>query len=118
MKWFLTKIGTEGLYNLLSSWEDKTAAAVCLFAYSSGVNEEIKVFEGKVSGLIVKPRGSTEFGWDVSLIYISTYCSDSSFILCFSSLKSRLVSSRMVTTLLLEKWTRTQKIAYLIGAGL
>lgn len=70
VKWFLAKLGPEGLYNLLSSWEDKSAYALCLFAFSEGEGKEIHVFNGKIQGTIVKPRGPRTFGWDVSLTLI------------------------------------------------
>ena len=40
VKWFLSKIGPSGLINLLSSWEDKSAYALCLFAYCEGVGKD------------------------------------------------------------------------------
>ena len=54
-----------GLYKLLNAYEDKSAYALCTFAYSSGKEgEKIKLFEGKTPGVIVEPRGSRHFGWD------------------------------------------------------
>ena len=35
-----------------------------MFGYSEGAGEEVKVFEGKTLGTIVKPRGKRDFGWD------------------------------------------------------
>ncbi|KZS21260.1 Inosine triphosphate pyrophosphatase [Daphnia magna] len=64
VKWFLAKIGPSGLANLLSSWEDKSAYALCLFAYSEGIDEKIFVFRGETEGIIVNPRGPQDFGWD------------------------------------------------------
>lgn len=65
IKWFLDKLGPEGLFNMLTAWEDKSANAVCTFAYSSGnPDEDIVLFEGKTAGLIVSPRGPRDFGWD------------------------------------------------------
>lgn len=50
---------------MLSGFDDKTADAVCIFAYSSGdPNDEIQLFEGRTPGKIVSPRGPTKFGWD------------------------------------------------------
>jgi inosine triphosphate pyrophosphatase len=66
VKWFLAKIGPAGLTDLLSRWEDKSAYALCLFAYSEGVGEEIHIFSGRTEGVIVTPRGPQDFGWDVS----------------------------------------------------
>lgn len=65
IKWFLDKLGPEGLHRMLAGWEDKTAVAVCTFAYSSGnVDEPILLFEGRTTGTIVSPRGPRDFGWD------------------------------------------------------
>lgn len=65
IKWFLDKLGPEGLYQMLNGWEDKTAEAVCTFAYCSGKLEDpVLLFQGKTQGTIVSPRGSRDFGWD------------------------------------------------------
>ena len=61
----MSKLGPEGLYQLLAGWEDKSGFALCTFAYSDGThNGEIKVFTGKTDGTIVPPRGPRNFGWD------------------------------------------------------
>ncbi|KAJ7370896.1 hypothetical protein OS493_028967 [Desmophyllum pertusum] len=65
VKWFLKKLGPEGLYRLLTGWEDKSAYALCTFAYSTGKLEDpIMLFRGKTMGKIVEPRGPRNFGWD------------------------------------------------------
>lgn len=65
IKWFLDKIGPEGLHNLLAGYEDKTAEAVCTMAYHPGTEGgEVRLFQGKTKGEIVSPRGSRDFGWD------------------------------------------------------
>lgn len=65
IKWFLDKMNPEGLHKMLDGWDDKTAQAVCTFAYSSGNPEDpIILFEGRTSGTIVSPRGPRNFGWD------------------------------------------------------
>lgn len=54
-----------GLHKLLAGFEDKSAYAMCTFAYSSGNPEdEILLFVGKTPGQIVQPRGPATFGWD------------------------------------------------------
>jgi len=63
VKWFLKNLGPEGLYRMLDGWEDKSAYALCTFAYGSR-NSDIKLFEGKCDGVIVPPRGPRDFGWD------------------------------------------------------
>ncbi|KAI9700419.1 MAG: nucleoside triphosphate pyrophosphohydrolase ham1 [Candelina mexicana] len=64
VKWFLQEIGNEGLNNLLMAYEDKSAQAVCTFAYSEGPGHEPILFEGRTLGKIVPARGPTTFGWD------------------------------------------------------
>ncbi|VDP02816.1 unnamed protein product [Soboliphyme baturini] len=65
IKWFLQKLGTQGLYNLLNFWEDKSAYALCTFAYYDGNDmQNIQVFQGRTDGKIVAPRGPAYFGWD------------------------------------------------------
>ncbi|GAB1314321.1 nucleoside triphosphate pyrophosphohydrolase ham1 [Madurella fahalii] len=64
IKWFLTSIGHEGLNNLLAAYPDKSAKAVCTFAYSAGPGHEPLLFQGVTEGKIVPARGPTNFGWD------------------------------------------------------
>lgn len=48
-KWFLQALGHEGLNNLLVAYEDKSAQAVCTFAYCAGPGHEPLIFEGRVT---------------------------------------------------------------------
>ncbi|CAN8062237.1 unnamed protein product [Agarophyton chilense] len=68
IKWFLDKVGHHGLNNMLAGFEDKSAYALCTFAYASGTEgEEPKVFSARTSGKIVPPRSKGDappFGWD------------------------------------------------------
>lgn len=65
VKWYLDKLGHDGLHKMLNGWEDKSAEAVCTIAYSSGnLDEPIVLFEGRTSGTIVSPKGPRDFGWD------------------------------------------------------
>ncbi|KAJ8530708.1 hypothetical protein K7X08_023589 [Anisodus acutangulus] len=64
IKWFLQKIGHEGLNNLLMAYEDKTAYAMCVFSLALGPNTEPMTFVGKTLGMIVPARGPNDFGWD------------------------------------------------------
>lgn len=64
MKWFLEKIGPEGLNQMLSGFEDKTANAICTFGFTTGPDCEVHLFQGIVPGEIVQPRGPRDFGWD------------------------------------------------------
>ncbi|CAN6476943.1 unnamed protein product [Victoria cruziana] len=64
IKWFLQKIGHEGLNNVLKAYDDKSAYALCSFSLALGPNSQPLTFIGKTEGKIVFPRGSPDFGWD------------------------------------------------------
>ncbi|KAH8378098.1 hypothetical protein KR093_009282 [Drosophila rubida] len=64
IKWFLEKLQPEGLHRLLSGWEDKSARAICTFAYCESSTAEPQIFQGITEGDIVEPRGPRDFGWD------------------------------------------------------
>ena len=64
IKWFLEKTGHVGLNNLLTAYEDKSAYAQCVFAFSNGPGHDPKVFVGRTDGKIVPARGPLDFGWD------------------------------------------------------
>ncbi|QVM11743.1 nucleoside triphosphate pyrophosphohydrolase ham1, variant 2 [Coccidioides posadasii str. Silveira] len=62
IKWFLEKLGHEGLNKLLYAFEDKSAVAVCTFAFAAGPGEEPILFQGRTDGKIVPARGPAKFG--------------------------------------------------------
>jgi len=64
IKWFLDKCGHSGLNRMLDGFEDKSAYALCTFAYSAGKGEKPIIFSGRTEGRIVEARGPTDFGWD------------------------------------------------------
>ncbi|RLV89960.1 Inosine triphosphate pyrophosphatase [Spathaspora sp. JA1] len=64
IKWFLKSIGLQGLVQMLSGFEDKSANAICTFGYCQGPGFEVKLFQGITEGEIVSSRGPTDFGWD------------------------------------------------------
>jgi len=64
IKWFLDKLGHEGLNKMLVGFEDKTAYAQCIFAYTPGPDTEPVTFVGRTEGRIVPARGPHSFGWD------------------------------------------------------
>ncbi|GFR48714.1 hypothetical protein Agub_g10671 [Astrephomene gubernaculifera] len=64
IKWFLEKLGHDGLNRMLAGFEDKTAYAQCIFAYTPGPDQEPLVFVGRTPGRIVAARGPADFGWD------------------------------------------------------
>lgn len=63
IKWFIETIGNEGLWKIISSYDDKTALAKTIIGYSDNEGK-LSFFEGVVEGEIVAPRGETNFGWD------------------------------------------------------
>ncbi|CAF1510557.1 unnamed protein product [Adineta steineri] len=64
IKWFLDKLGHDGLNKLLTAYEDKTAYAQCVFAFCAGPSNEPITFTGRCPGRIVPARGPNTFGWD------------------------------------------------------
>ncbi|MCA9355548.1 RdgB/HAM1 family non-canonical purine NTP pyrophosphatase [Candidatus Kaiserbacteria bacterium] len=63
IKWFLETIGTVGIYELASKYDNQVAYTSCMIGY---IDEKGRTdfFEGRVKGKIVEPRGKTNFGWD------------------------------------------------------
>jgi inosine triphosphate pyrophosphatase len=73
-------LGHEGLNKMLDGFEDRTAEAVCTFAFCRGPGEEPLIFQGRtevnsssmviswcksncaIQGAIVRPRGPNNFG--------------------------------------------------------
>lgn len=64
IKWFFDALGLDGLNNLLAAYEDKSAEAICTFAYSNGEGEQVRLFTGVTKGTIVSPRGNRGFAFD------------------------------------------------------
>ncbi|KAI9824835.1 MAG: nucleoside triphosphate pyrophosphohydrolase ham1 [Phylliscum demangeonii] len=64
VKWFVQSLGFEGLPNLLAAYSDKSAQFVSSFAYSDGPDHEPILFQGRIKGRIVPPRGAGRFGFD------------------------------------------------------
>ena len=64
VKWFMKELGHQGLNNMLAAYEDKSAQAVCTFAYCAGPGQDAVLFVGRTDGKIVPARGPTLFGWD------------------------------------------------------
>jgi inosine triphosphate pyrophosphatase len=63
VKDFIKKIGVPGLYELIKPYKDKSAVAMVSIGYCEPGHEPL-VFQGKVKGKIVSPRGDTRFQWD------------------------------------------------------
>jgi len=64
IKWFLEKLGHDGLNKLLAGYDNKKAYAQCIFALCAGPGCEVRIFDGRTEGTIVPARGPLDFGWD------------------------------------------------------
>jgi inosine triphosphate pyrophosphatase len=64
IKWFLEQCGHDGLNKMLDGFDDRSAYAQTIVAYTTGPEEEVHIFDGRTNGRIVNPRGSLDFGWD------------------------------------------------------
>ncbi|KAJ5388279.1 hypothetical protein N7509_010820, partial [Penicillium cosmopolitanum] len=64
IKQFLELLGNDGLNKLLHSYADKTAEAVCTFAFTPGPSIDPITFQGRLEGQIVSARGPPVFGWE------------------------------------------------------
>ncbi|KAI8352161.1 inosine triphosphate pyrophosphatase [Choanephora cucurbitarum] len=64
IKWFQDGVGHAGLNKMLDGFDDRSAYALCTFAYCEGPDHEPVVFEGRTNGRIVPARGPANFGWD------------------------------------------------------
>ena len=53
IKWFLDKLGHEGLNNMLAAYEDKSAYAQCIFAFTPGPDVAPITFVGQTHGTVV-----------------------------------------------------------------
>ena len=61
-KTFMESLGHEGLNKMLDGFDDRSAEAVCTFAYSAGPGHEPVLFQGRTDGKLVASRGPTVFG--------------------------------------------------------
>jgi inosine triphosphate pyrophosphatase len=61
IKWFLKKLGNDGIYNLINKYENNKATVICHIGYAKDINN-IEFFKAEVNGELVKPQGDG-FGW-------------------------------------------------------
>jgi len=61
IRYFLDAIGNNGLVNLLAAYDDKSAHAVCTFAYSEGPGCEPILFQGTMEVSIPHSRPLKSF---------------------------------------------------------
>lgn len=63
----MEKLGTEGLNKILSGYDEKSATAVCIYAFQEDPTFDPQLFIGETRGTIVSERKSSlgrNFGWD------------------------------------------------------
>ena len=63
VKFFLKNLGLSGMVRALDKFNNNSACAVCCLGFTKD-GERMQLFEGKIKGVIVNPRGSNNFGWD------------------------------------------------------
>ena len=79
-RWFLEKLGHEGLNKMLDGFDgecspllplsmshitlliDRSAYAMCIFSFCEGLGHEVVQFVGTTDGRIVEARGPKDFG--------------------------------------------------------
>mmetsp|Transcript_21113 Transcript_21113/g.33981 ORF Transcript_21113/g.33981 Transcript_21113/m.33981 type:complete len:272 (+) Transcript_21113:62-877(+) len=64
IKFFQERLKSEGLWRILTAYEDKSATAVCTLAFCTAPHADPVMFTGKVDGTIVEPIQGRGFGWD------------------------------------------------------
>lgn len=70
-------LGPLKLHHMLDGFTDKSAQAVCTFAYSAGPGHEPVLFQGRTDGKLVESRGSTVFGMWIQYWLFCVSCLDS-----------------------------------------
>ena len=68
IKWFQDRLGSSGLYNILTAYEDKSAQAVCTLAFCPYPHADPVLFTGVTKGKIVEPVEGRGFGWDAIFV--------------------------------------------------
>jgi len=59
---FLESLGEEGLYKLLSNYEDRSCQITCTIGYLADAHDEPAIFEGSLKATIVAPKGALKHG--------------------------------------------------------
>ncbi len=68
-------MGLSGIVKALQEFKDFSAIANCCLGCTED-GKSMQLFEGKVKGVIVNPRGSQLFGWDAIFLpegYLKTF---------------------------------------------
>lgn len=64
IKPFLQSIGPAGLYQMLLNFDNKKATAIATIGFMNKKLKEPLLFQGRIEGVIVSPRGTSGFEWD------------------------------------------------------
>jgi inosine triphosphate pyrophosphatase len=64
IKWFQERLKSDGLYKILTAYDDKSATAICTLAFCPAPHADPVLFTGECSGKIVAPIEKGGFGWD------------------------------------------------------
>lgn len=67
IKWFVAKVGNQGIFEIAQRYENNRAQARTLIGYAKS-GGDICFFEGVVPGKIVSPVNAPGFGWDVIFV--------------------------------------------------
>jgi len=67
IKWFAQRLGSQGLYNILHAYEDKSATAVCTLAFCPYPHADPVLFTGETKGIIRAPEDPSK-GWDAMFV--------------------------------------------------
>lgn len=62
IKWYLGSVGDKGIWQMLQSFSNKKASAICTIGYSDG--KKIEFFQWVTTGTIVEPTAVSNFGRD------------------------------------------------------
>uniref|UniRef100_A0A8C2AAV1 Inosine triphosphate pyrophosphatase n=1 Tax=Cyprinus carpio TaxID=7962 RepID=A0A8C2AAV1_CYPCA len=73
IKWFLDKLKPEGLYKLLAGFEDKSAWALCTFAFCAGKDEPVQLFRGRTEVRLWCPYSDFVFLIPLCCVSVGSY---------------------------------------------
>lgn len=63
IKWFLNGLGNEGIAHVATKLGQADARVATIFGYAKN-EQELRFFDGELTGSIVPPRGTNGFGWN------------------------------------------------------
>lgn len=102
IKFFISRLGQDALYQLAGRKDGAQAIASCSAAYYDG--STLLTVKGDVKGTIVSPRGDSSFGFDVTFVpdgYEHTYAEMD------PSIKNSLSHRAIAVSLLLEEMKKS-----------